>query len=70
MPYSASSYSGAQFRKYSGWLPSNPEVYDSFVAKHVSLVAKDVSLVSEALGSKYKNKAVQDFSDAMSTIQS
>lgn len=32
--------SPSRFRRYTGWLPSYPEIYDSFVLKHVTLAAK------------------------------
>lgn len=57
MTYSTNAYSTPKFRRYTGWLPSNPEIYDTFIAKHVALA-------SGRLGHKHQD-AVQKFEEAI-----
>ena len=53
------SYSTSQLRKYTGWLPSNPKVRDSFIKKHVDLATKHQKTFAQY------QPAVQKFKEAM-----
>jgi phosphatidylserine decarboxylase len=54
------SYASNTFRRYTGWLPSNPEIYDSFVAKHVDLANRAANRAHKDPVQKFKEAIESD----------
>ena len=63
------SYSTPKLRRHTSWLPSNPEVYYSFLKKHIDLATKHQKACVQHQPAVQKFKeAIQDDPDMKDLI--